>query len=108
VRFSTPDSLETYVAGGSLNRIQVSPQSGIEETFFLGLRLVCGLDLRQVAAEFGEDAVAGFGDAIADFVQTGLIERKGDVIRLTTQGRLLSNEVFERFVSVPTGEVPAR
>ena len=96
VRFSTPDSLETYVAGGPLNRIQVSSQSGLEETFFLGLRLACGVNLRQVAAEFGEDAVAGLGDAIADFVQTGLMERMGDVIRLTAHGRLLSNEVSSR------------
>ncbi len=108
VRFSTPDSLETYVAGGPLNRIQVSSQSGLEETFFLGLRLVCGLDLRQVAAEFGKNTVAGFGDVIADLVQTGLMERNGDVIRLTAHGRLFSNEVFERFLSVPTSKVPAR
>jgi hypothetical protein len=33
-----------------------------------------------------------------------LMERLGDVIRLTAQGRLLSNEVFERFISVQTSE----
>ena len=108
VRFSTPDSLDAYLAGGPLNRTQIASQSGLEETFFLGLRLVCGLDLRQVGAEFGEDAVAGFGEIIADLVQTGLMERKADVIRLTQRGRLLSNEVFERFVSVPASQVPAR
>jgi oxygen-independent coproporphyrinogen III oxidase len=108
VRFSTPDSLDAYVAGGPLNRTQVTSQSGLEETFFLGLRLVGGLDLRQVAAEFGEGAVAGFDDIIADFVQTGLMERAGDVIRLTAHGRPLSNEVFERFVSVATSQVPTR
>ena len=32
----------------------------------------------------------------------GLMEKEGDVIRLTPQGRLLSNEVFERFISVQT------
>ena len=58
------------------------------------------MNLRQVAAEFGEDAIAGFSDAIADFVRMRLMEREGDVIRLTPQGRLLSNEVFERFISV--------
>jgi oxygen-independent coproporphyrinogen III oxidase len=100
VRFSTADSLEAYVAGGPLNRTQVSPAAAIEETFFLGLRLTCGVNLRQVAAEFGEDATAGFSDAIADFVRIRLMEREGDVIRLTPQGRLLSNEVFERFISV--------
>jgi oxygen-independent coproporphyrinogen-3 oxidase len=100
LRFSTPDSLESYVAGHPLNRIQVSPAAALEETFFLGLRLTCGVNLRQVAAEFGEEAIAGFSETIADFVRTGLMERQGDVIRLTPQGRLLSNEVFERFISV--------
>jgi putative oxygen-independent coproporphyrinogen III oxidase len=108
VRFSSPDSLEAYVGAGPLNRTQVSPAAALEETFFLGLRLNCGISLLQVAAEFGEDAVAGFSEIIADFVRTGLMERQADLIRLTPQGRLLSNEVFERFISVETGEVPAR
>jgi len=30
------------------------------------------------------------------------MEQDGDVVRLTTRGRLLSNEVFERFVSSET------
>src|SRR5580704_4664190 len=100
VRFSTPDSLEAYIAGGALNRTQVSPAAALEEAFFLGLRLTRGVDLRQVAAEFGEDAVAAFGETIADFVEMGLLEKQADVIRLTARGRLLSNEVFERFISV--------
>jgi oxygen-independent coproporphyrinogen-3 oxidase len=108
VRFSSPDSLEAYIAAGPLNRAEVSPAAALEETFFLGLRLNCGISLPQVAAEFGEDAVAGFSETIADFVRTGLMERQADLIRLTPQGRLLSNEVFERFISVETGEVPAR
>ena len=108
VRFSTPDSLEAYVAGGPLNAIQVSSVAALEETFFLGLRLSCGVDLRQVAAKFGGDAIAGFSGPIADFVRTGLLERQGDVIRLTPRGQLLSNEVFERFLWVQTEDVSAR
>jgi oxygen-independent coproporphyrinogen-3 oxidase len=106
VRFSFPDSLEAYVAGAPLNRTQVLAAGALEETFFLGLRLTRGIDLRRVAAEFGEDAVAGFSETIADFVRTGLMDRQGDVIRLTPRGRLLSNEVFERFVALQTSEVP--
>ncbi|HXM23069.1 MAG TPA: radical SAM family heme chaperone HemW [Terriglobales bacterium] len=100
VRFSTADSLEAYVAGGPPNRTHVSPGAALEETFFLGLRLTRGVNLRQVAAEFGEDAILGFSETIADFVRTGFMERQGDVIRLTPHGRLLSNEVFERFLFV--------
>jgi oxygen-independent coproporphyrinogen-3 oxidase len=105
VRFSWPDSLEAFVAGGALNRIQVSSAAALEEAFFLGLRLTRGLNLRRVARAFGEDAIAGFSQSIADFVRLKLIERQGDVIRLTARGRLLSNEVFERFIAVRTGEV---
>ena len=108
VRFSYPDALDFYVAGGPLNRTLVSSSAALEETFFLGLRLTCGINLRQVAETFGQEAIAGFSETIADFVHMGLIERLGDVIRLTPQGRLLSNEVFERFLSVQTGEVSAR
>ncbi len=105
VRFSSSDSLETYVAGGQPSRTQISRAAALEETFFLGLRLTSGLNLREVEAEFGEDSVTGLSESIADFVRTGLMGRQGDVIRLTPQGRLLSNEVFERFISVQTGVV---
>ena len=107
VRFSFPDSLEGYVAGGVLSCTKVSPVAALEETFFLGLRLTRGLNLREVEAKFGE-GIAGLSESIADFVRTGLMEREGDVIRLTLQGRLLSNEVFERFISVESGEVPVQ
>jgi oxygen-independent coproporphyrinogen-3 oxidase len=106
VRFSSADSLDIYVAANGLTRTQVSPAAALEETFFLGLRLTRGVDLRDVAAQFGEDAIAGFSETIADFVGTGLMDRQGDVIRLTPQGRLLSNEVFGRFIA-QGGEVPA-
>jgi oxygen-independent coproporphyrinogen-3 oxidase len=105
VRFSSGDSLEIYVAGDRLTRTQVSPAAALEETFFLGLRLTRGVDLREVGTEFGKHVIAGFSETIADLVRTGLLERQGDVIRLTPQGRLLSNEVFERFIALETSQV---
>jgi oxygen-independent coproporphyrinogen-3 oxidase len=99
VRFSTPDSLEEYVAAAPLNKTPVDRQAALEEAFFLGLRLTKGLDLERVFAEFGTSAVAAFRPVIAEMVQAGLMEQDGKVIRLTPRGRLLSNEVFERFIS---------
>jgi len=107
VRFSFPDSPEAYVAGGPLNRSPVSPAAALEETFFLGLRLTDGVNLGQVASAFGEDQIAGVGETIAELRQMELMEKQGDMIRLTAKGRLLSNEVFERFIAVRTGDVPA-
>jgi oxygen-independent coproporphyrinogen III oxidase len=100
VRFAMSDSLEAYLADGPLQQTLVSPQAALEEAFFLGLRLSRGVDLTQVAAEFGEEAVAEFSATITEFVRAGLLERQSDMIRLTPRGRLLSNEVFERFISV--------
>ena len=98
IRFATPDSLEEYVAGGRLRKMPVSPQAALEETFFLGLRLTKGVDLKTVASELGESATDPLSSTISECERAGLLEREGDVIRLTPRGRLLSNEVFERFI----------
>ena len=100
VRFSTPDVLEQYVAGTPVRRIPVSPEQAVEENFFLGLRLNSGVDLRQLTARFGQDVVAAQNPAIEESINNELVEREGAVIRLTRRGRLLSNDVFERFVGV--------
>lgn len=78
---------------------RVSREAALEESFFLGLRLNRGLNLSQVAQEFGESAVTAASEAMAELVEVGLMERQGDTIRLTSRGRLLSNEVFERFIA---------
>jgi putative oxygen-independent coproporphyrinogen III oxidase len=101
VRFSTPDALDEYVARKPLKTISVSLSEALEETFFLGLRLNCGVDLREAAAKFGEGAIERYSEAVRDFVTTGLVVWQEDSIRLTQRGQLLSNEVFERFISVP-------
>jgi oxygen-independent coproporphyrinogen III oxidase len=103
VRFSAADSMEEYVAGRSRTRTLVDKHAALEETFFLGLRLTRGVDLKITGAEYGEDTVAAFAGGFADLQQNGLLDRRGDVIRLTSRGRLLSNEVFERFISVREG-----
>lgn len=99
-RFSTPDSLDGYLAGEPLTQTPVSVAQALEESFFLGLRLNRGVDLKQLAAEFGPEAVAPFGDTIDELVTLALLVREGDSIRLTPAGRLLSNEVFARFLGV--------
>ena len=97
VRFSTPDVLEEYVAGGAGKAVRVSAQEAREESFFLGLRLTRGVDLEAIAREFGSlDGAAG---VVEEMEAAGLVTREGSVARLTPRGRLLSNEVFERFLA---------
>jgi coproporphyrinogen III oxidase-like Fe-S oxidoreductase len=41
-------------------------------------------------------------------VLEGLLEQQGTIIRLTPRGRLLSNEVFARFLMEEPGEVKTK
>jgi len=99
VRFSTPETLEAYVGGGPLEVTPISHHAALEESFFLGLRLSEGVDLTALQARFGEEAVHQFCAAIAQSTADGLLIHEGHQIRLTSRGRLLSNEVFARFLS---------
>ncbi len=101
VRFSTADSLDRYVAGSDLQKNVVSNINAIEEIFFLGLRLNRGVHLRELAPIFGEDLFQNFEPIIHELISEGLLEFYGDFVRLTSRGRLFSNEVFERFIALP-------
>jgi oxygen-independent coproporphyrinogen-3 oxidase len=98
VRFAPADSLEQYMKGVVLQRTAVSRRAALEENFFLGLRLTRGISLPELSAKFGAEAVVDARARIAEFVEDGLMEQRGDFVCLTSRGRLLSNEVFERFI----------
>jgi oxygen-independent coproporphyrinogen-3 oxidase len=100
VRFSTPDSLDQYVAGVPLARTEVSQQGALEETFFLGLRLNRGVNLEQVPGRSGGFVATGLTPLLVELSSLGLIDWEGDLVRLTMRGRLLSNEVFGRFLEL--------
>jgi oxygen-independent coproporphyrinogen III oxidase len=100
VRFSTADSLDKFTAGASLQRTVVTPANALEESFFLGMRLNRGVDLRKIADKFGCDAVAEVFPIIRQLESDGLVNASANVVRLTPRGRLLSNEVFQRFLAL--------
>jgi oxygen-independent coproporphyrinogen III oxidase len=99
VRFSTPDSLDAFMTRAGRTVTPVSGQSALEESFFLGLRLNCGVDLERIGAEFGAESVASCESVIEECAAAGLLEKRGATVRLTARGRLLSNEVFARFLA---------
>jgi oxygen-independent coproporphyrinogen III oxidase len=108
-RFSTADALEKFVAGSPLTRSEVSLAAALEESFFLGLRLNRGICLRKIAASFGPSALETLRPTIGELVADELLEECGEIVRLTPRGRLLSNEVFQRFLSaaeIATAERP--
>jgi oxygen-independent coproporphyrinogen-3 oxidase len=106
VRFASADVLEKYVAGSPVQSAIVSRAAALEESFFLGLRLNRGVNLREIAATFGQPALDHLSLAIAELVGDALLERTGENIRLTARGRLLSNEVFQAFLAAPAPSTP--
>jgi len=99
LRLATADVLEQYVAGAPLQRTVVSAAMALEESFFLGLRLNRGIDLQGIAATFGPQSVQTLRPTIDELVSDGLLQRSVGRISLTARGRLLSNEVFQRFLT---------
>lgn len=100
VRFATSDNLEQYVSGAAIEPICVSKDQAIEEAYFLGLRLVRGVDLTKIAEEFSQAATIAFREELAEMANAGLVEMEESRIRLTDRGRLVSNEVFARLINV--------
>jgi oxygen-independent coproporphyrinogen-3 oxidase len=98
IRFAAADSLERYMGGAASQRNTISQGSALEESFFLGLRLTRGISLLELGARFGEEPIEIARAVIAGFIESGLMERRGDLVCLTSRGRLISNEVFERFI----------
>ncbi|PYX34603.1 MAG: coproporphyrinogen III oxidase [Acidobacteria bacterium] len=98
VRFSAADSLDGYMNRAPIAVTQVSERRALEESFFLGLRLNEGVNLAQLSAQFGSEIIAGSEIPIKESIREGLLEECGTGIRLTPRGRLLSNEVFARFL----------
>jgi oxygen-independent coproporphyrinogen III oxidase len=111
VRFATPDSLDAYMNRAPRTVTPVSARAAIEEGFFLGLRLNRGIDIEGLPQELDPEMVAVWESAIHQSVQEGLLEQQGATLRLTARGRLLSNEVFARFIAeekAGTGHVNPR
>jgi oxygen-independent coproporphyrinogen-3 oxidase len=76
----------------------VSRAEALEEAWFLGLRLNEGVSISELEREFGVVEAHQHDDEILELVALGLVDCGGNRVRLTSRGRLMSNEVFERFV----------
>lgn len=87
-RWSNPDTLDSYFA---LARSEPSAADRVEERFFIGLRLMRGI-------EPGADEWSRFAQPIEKWLHAGMLERHGPRLRLSPRGVLLSNEIFQDFI----------
>jgi oxygen-independent coproporphyrinogen-3 oxidase len=77
-----------------VERTDLDEDAARSETIFLGLRLMRGIDLQNYRARFGKDLRAEYNGELARLREAGLIEIDEGLLRLTTRGALLSNEVI--------------
>ncbi|NLN17533.1 MAG: radical SAM family heme chaperone HemW [Firmicutes bacterium] len=70
----------------------------MDETAFLGLRLLGGVDLGEYRRRFGRDLGAVYADPIAQLTARGLLEQADGQLRLTTRGLPVANVVFAQFI----------
>jgi len=101
-RYANTSSLDDYLAAFSRGVLPektldeaISPGLHVAETVILGLRLDSGI----AAANIGEC----HRRTVDEMIGLGLMESSDGNIRLTRRGRLLSNEVFWRFLPEEQG-----
>ncbi|MGZ8847792.1 MAG: coproporphyrinogen-III oxidase family protein, partial [Pyrinomonadaceae bacterium] len=77
-----------------IERTELSEADTRSESIFLGLRLMRGVNLQNYRSRFGRNFQEEYNGEVTRLIEAGLIEIDDDLIRLTTRGALLSNEVF--------------
>jgi oxygen-independent coproporphyrinogen III oxidase len=92
--------VELVGAGGSpvVERSKLDDDALRSESIFLGLRLMRGVDLQAHQLRFGADLRQDYKGELDRLIEAGLITIDENLIRLTTRGVLLSNEVLSTFV----------
>jgi oxygen-independent coproporphyrinogen-3 oxidase len=99
LRSTTTDDLGAFLAGPRpAETAWHSPARQHEEAWFLGLRLNEGVDVAALEIEFGVEAVSRAMNVVQRLAEDGLLSFDGKTVRLTAQGRLLSNNVFQEFL----------
>lgn len=99
LRFSTTDDLKAWLeAAQPPETAWLSPARRHEEAWFLGLRLNQGVSVSALRREFGPEPVERALQTVAQLADRGLLSTDGETARLTAQGRLLSNDVFQEFL----------
>ena len=81
-----------------VEQVKLTPDEVRAEAVFLGMRMMRGVSVKQYQRMFGVDLRTEHRTDLERFRDAGLIEFDGDLLRLTSSGALLSNEVFSAFV----------
>lgn len=104
IRYQNTRSINAYIDALNEQKLPIvesnvlSQEEKIEEEMFLGLRLMNGINLKQISTKYGVDVDALYHEALSKLIAAGDLKRIDDRICLTSQGLLMANDVFEQFL----------
>jgi len=105
LRSKTTDDLKGFLDRSEPSETAwLSSQRQLEEAWFLGLRLNAGVEVAALRNEFGAAGVNLALGVVNRLVEDGLLAFDGATVRLTPRGRLMSNDVFQEFLSLAEDE----
>jgi oxygen-independent coproporphyrinogen-3 oxidase len=109
LRSTTTEDLAEYLAGREpVETAWLTPAQQHEEAWFLGLRLNAGVEVASLQQEFGPAMVTLAVEVVSRLAEDGLLAFDGKTVRLTPQGQLLSNDVFQEFLGLVANAGPNR
>jgi oxygen-independent coproporphyrinogen-3 oxidase len=97
----SPESYLRAVASATLPEEELTfltERDAMAEFFFLGLRMLDGVEPAQFRREFGCTVAEAYPGEVERLIAEGLIECRGGFLRLTGRGLCLANQVFMRFI----------
>lgn len=100
VRYKNTDSLKDYLRG-DFSRQEVEEltrKDEMEETMFLGLRMMQGVDREEFFQKFQIPLEEVYSKQIRKLKKQGLLEEQGNRLRLTGRGIDVSNGVLAEFL----------
>jgi oxygen-independent coproporphyrinogen-3 oxidase len=103
-RWKNPGDRAAYAAGIAAGRPvdeepeQLTLKDALSESFFLGLRMLDGLDLAPLFERYGEAALAPYLEQAAAWEKRGALIREGSLIRVSPGAVILANGIFSSFV----------
>lgn len=99
-RYANTKNMNQYLQGqwadGSVQNL--SREEQMEETMFLGLRLMQGVSTDEFAGKFGVSMEKVYGSVLARMDDLGLMKREKQYVMLTEKGIDLSNYVLSEFL----------
>lgn len=80
------------------DRQRLTRSEAISEAFFLGLRLLEGVDLSLLLNRYGGAALAPYLARADGLIAQNLLQKEGDTLRLAPHAVILANRVFAEFL----------